>query len=148
MYDMIRVHCGNLITVNVKCLHVLYVGTLLLSMWSVFMSYITLMVPRTLYGIGILWSPFTLHGTGNIWSTLIWNRYCMFPPHVRMVHPTCTIWFFFRPACPKEYGNITINSYGNSILFQMLSLMDEMLRNKWAFHSIQTVISEELGYAH
>ena len=50
MYNMIRVHCRNLVTVNVKCLHVLYD------------SY----DPHTLYGIGILWSSFTLYGTGIV----------------------------------------------------------------------------------
>ena len=44
-------------------------------MWSVFMSYMTLMVPHTSYGIGIIWSP-----------TFLW------PPHV---------WYdFFRSPIP------------------------------------------------
>ena len=44
-------------------------------MWSVFMSYMTHMVPHTLYGIAILWSPLTLYGTGIVW-----------PPHVKCLH--------------------------------------------------------------
>ena len=50
-------------------------------MWSVFMSYMTLMVPHTLYGVGIIWSP-----TCTIWLMvppyLIWNMYLMVPPYL------------------------------------------------------------------
>ena len=120
VFDMIRVHCGNLVTVNVKFLHVLYDSygpqyliwnrypmvppyliwnryCMVPHMWSVFMSYMTLMVPHTLYGRGIIWSPTCTYVPPTcivclLWSTilymeqvsdsspyLIWNRYCMVP---------------------------------------------------------------------
>ena len=54
------------------------------NMWSVFISYITFIVPHTLYAIGIIWSPhmyiwssLTVYGTDIIW----------FPWHVHMVLP-------------------------------------------------------------
>ena len=59
-------------------------------MWSVLISYMTLMVPHTLYRIGIIWSPHmyvwsphmcymtlmfphTWYGTGIAWSPHMWS---------------------------------------------------------------------------
>ena len=63
--------------------------------WSpyVFMSYMTLKIPHTLYGIGIIWSPQHVHMVpphvlydSYVPPYLIWNRYHM-APHVSMVPP-------------------------------------------------------------
>ena len=101
---MITVHYRNLVTVNVKCLHVLYD------------SY----GPPTLYGIDIWWSPLpymeqvwygplpcmyvppTCEVSSCLYMTLstpylIWNRYCMVPHMYVWSSPTCTIWFFSGP---------------------------------------------------
>ena len=88
-------------------------------MWSAFMSYITLMVPHTLYGLGIIWSPTCMYGPplpymeqvsyGPPTCTygcphvkwlhvlydsygppyLIWNRYHMVLPHVCITSHIC-----------------------------------------------------------
>ena len=103
MYDMIRVHCGNLVTVNVKCLYDLEFTV------------------ETLYGIGIWWfSPYLIWNrycmVPHIYSPhmynlmvqpyLIWNRYHMAPPHVCMVPNMYDMIFSASSkestACPNE----------------------------------------------
>ena len=77
------------------------------NMWSAFMSYMTLTVPHTSYGIGIIWSlqhacmiplPYMeqlsygpphvkcLHVLYDLWFPyLIWNRYCTVPHKSYMI---------------------------------------------------------------
>ena len=47
------------------------------------MYYMTLMVPNTIYGIGILWSSLTLYGTGIVWSPYM---YIWSPQHAECLH--------------------------------------------------------------
>ena len=53
---------------------------MVLHMWSVFMSYMTLMVLHTLYGIGILWSPTCTYGpiTCMIWCQWHWSPHILY----------------------------------------------------------------------
>ena len=88
---------------HVKCLHVLYDSYgppyLTWNRYHMFPSHvymvplhevssclIWLMVPHTLYGIGIWWSPLTLYGTGIVWS----------PTYMHGL-PTCIIWLLQSP---------------------------------------------------
>ena len=76
-------------------------------MWSVFMLYMTLMVPHTLYGQGIIWFPLHTCMVPHMWSLfmsnmtimvppyLIWNRYHMVPHMYDMI--------FFKTALKEVH---------------------------------------------
>ena len=79
------------------------------------------MVPLTLYGTGIIWSPTYTYGAPNMWSVfmsylplmapyLIWNRYCM-PPTYTHGPPTCT----YGPPCVYDIND----SYGTHTLYKI-----------------------------
>ena len=95
-------------------------------MWSVSMSYMTLMVLHTIYEIGIVWSPTWMYGppTGEVsscliwllWSPyilygigIIWSPTCMYGP------PTCTIWLM-----------IPHTLYGIGMLWSLLPYMEQV----------------------
>ena len=69
-------------------------------MLSVFMSYVTPMVPHTLYGTGIIWSPtriygppHTLYGIGMLWSPLTLFGTCiLWSPMYDMIFSGQLIW--------------------------------------------------------
>ena len=112
-------------------------------MWSVFMSYVTLMVPHTLYGIGIVCPPL-VHMVPHMycmtlmapipymeWASygppyLIWNRYHMVPPHVKCPHvlydsygPPYLIWnrYCMSPTCTYGPPHVLYDSYGPHTLY-------------------------------
>ena len=116
---MIRVHCGNLVTVNDS-----YGAPYLI--WNRY-----LMVPPYLIWNRYCMVPLTcMYGTPHMYDLMVspyltWNRYCIVLPHVCIVPPNIHLvpphvqYDFFRPAlkestaCPNKAHQSTLNSAYN-----------------------------------
>ena len=102
------------------------------------------MVPHTLYGIGILWSPLILYRTGIVWSPT-----CMYGP-LTCEASSCLIWLLWSPHTLYGIG-IVLSPHMDDMMSMTIMVPPYLIWNRYHMipplvHMVPLPYMDQLSY--